>query len=295
MTAATWAWHDGELVEAPSISAAHRGFLYGDGVFETVLVHRGRPVFLAAHLARLARGAAALGLMLPYSVRTLTEAVTAVVRQNGISTGAVRLTVSRGPGERGLAPAGNLRPTVLVAATPGLPYGPKVYEEGLAAVLLPWPRNERSPLSRIKSTSCAENVLGAMAAERAGADEGIFLNTSGYLAEGTKTNLFLVKDGEVLTPPVEAGALPGIVRALVLASFPVRERMLALEDLFAAEEAFLTNSLLGVAPLVRVNGRSLGDGRPGKATRRVIGHYAEMLNNSLKAPGIKPNWSTASR
>ncbi|MCL6614095.1 MAG: aminotransferase class IV [Firmicutes bacterium] len=270
MTAGHWSWYNGALTINPTICGSDRGFLYGDGVFETILVREGRPVFLPAHLARLGQGAAALGIVLPYSERALAEAVTAVVRQNGISTGAVRLTVSRGPGERGLAPAGNLRPTVLVAATPGLPYGPKVYEEGLAAVLLPWPRNERSPLSRIKSTSCAENVLGAMAAERAGADEGIFLNTSGYLAEGTKTNLFLVKDGEVLTPPVEAGALPGIVRALVLASFPVRERMLALEDLFAAEEAFLTNSLLGVAPLVRVNGHALADGRLGPVTGRVM-------------------------
>ena len=193
-----------------------------------------------------------------------------MVRKNGISSGAIRLTVSRGPGERGLAPGEDSRPTVVATASAGLPYGPKVYEEGLAAVLLPWPRNERSPLSRIKAISCAENVLGAMAAQRAGADEGIFLNTSGYLAEGTKANLFVVKDGEILTPPVEAGALPGIVRAFVLASFPVRERMLAPEDLFAAEEAFLTNSLLGVAPLVRVDGHALADGRLGPVTGRVM-------------------------
>lgn len=270
MTTGRWSWYNGALTINPTICGSDRGFLYGDGVFETILVREGRPVFLPAHLARLGQGAAALGIVLPYSERALAEAVTAVVRQNGISTGAVRLTVSRGPGERGLASKGTMHPTVLVTASAGLPYDATVYAKGLTAVLLPWPRNERSPLSRIKAISCAENVLGAMAAQRAGADEGIFLNTSGYLAEGTKTNLFVVKDGEILTPPVEAGALPGIVRAFVLASFPVRERMLAPEDLFAAEEAFLTNSLLGVAPLVRVDGRPLGAGWPGPVTGRVM-------------------------
>ena len=243
-----------------------------------MLVHEGRPFLVDDHLARAEAGAEVLGMRLPYTRQELREGICAAVRANAVDAGVVRLTFSRGSGERGLAPGPDLCPTVVICIAAGVPYDESCYTRGLGAILLPWPRNERSPLAKVKSLSCLDNVLGAIHARQAGAREGLFMNTAGCMADGTMTNLFVVKDGRLVTTPLDSGALPGVTRAFIMRGMGgVDERTIIPEDLLLADEAFLTNSVLGVAPLVRVDGRPIGNGRPGRITGRVLAWYRAEL------------------
>lgn len=271
-----WCWINGRLalVKAAFVGVSDRGFLYGDGLYETLRVYGRHPHLLAEHAARMEAGASVLGLALPYTANYLAEGVAAVIRANTLRSGVIRITISRGEGVRGLIPPADPHPTTVITAFAGISYSKSCYTGGLRAIMLPWPRNEHSPLVWVKSLSCLENVLGAVAARRAGADEGLFLNGRGHLTEGTTANLFVVKSGRILTPPAASGLLPGITRARVMASgLRVAEALLTMPDLLEADEAFLTNSVLGVAPLVQLDGRHIGDGRPGPLTRQVMDWY----------------------
>lgn len=276
-----WSWIDGRLMPDAEarVAVLDRGFQYGDGIFETLLLRGGKPILFPGHVQRMRAAAAALELDLPYDGASLRRAVDELAEANAIESGVVRLTLSRGVGARGLAAGDGLQPTLVMTAAAGIPYEEACYTHGLGAVLIPWPRNEHSPLVAIKALSCLENVLGARFARRAGAREGLFLNTAGRLAEGTMSNLFTVKDGEISTPPVEEGLLPGVTRGFLLARgpWPAVERPLSLEDLMAADEAFLTNAVLGVAPLVQVDGRPIAHGEPGPLTRLVRGWYNKEI------------------
>ena len=270
-------WIDGRLEEsaAACIFALDRGLLYGDGLFTTVRIRGGEPVLIGEHLARLDHDAAALGFQIKYTHQELLAGMQGVIDANAIIGGVVRLTITRGVGLRGLVPAGNPNPTVLITVTAGIPYEESLYATGLRAVLLPWPRNERSPLTGVKSLNRLEDVLGARAAAQAGADEGLFLNTAGFLAEGTRSNVFLVRGGRILTPPEDAGLLPGVTRRQLLLHGIAKEERLTAQDLLEAEEAFLTNSILEVAPLVRVDEHGIGTGRPGPMTKEVMAWYKQ--------------------
>lgn len=248
------------------VSAADRGFTLGDGLFETIKVRSGRPLRLEAHLARLRAGAALLRLELPSSGDELAAAMTAVLDANGLTDAVLRLTVSRGPGVRGLLPPNPAHPTILLTAGP-LPPLPGPARVVVAESVR---RNPHSPTARCKALSYLDNVLARMEADERGADDALLLNTEGRVAESTIANLFLVTpDGTVITPPIAEGALPGVRRAELLEQLDARERPVTLADLRTASEAFLTNAV-SIRALVAVDGFAIGDGQPGQLTRRLL-------------------------
>ena len=260
------------------ISAADQGFLYGYGLFETILIRAGQPVFLEAHLKRLEAGCAALGITLPFPLATVGRLVHETIGQNGLPEGALRLTISAGA-DPGRGP-GNL-----VIFTRPLPYGPPDFERGLAAGWSAYRRNERSPLVKLKTLNYLENLLAKREAREKGWDEALFLNTAGCVAEGAVSNVFIVRNGRAVTPSDDQGLLPGIMRRIVLKTccelgIPVVERPVAPAELVRADECFLTNSLLVVMPLVKINDRPIGNGKPGPV--------AERIRNSIISTSIVP-------
>ena len=247
-----------------------RGFTLGDGLFETMRVRDGRPLRVGLHLTRLRAGAGRIGLLGVPDDETLSRAIRAALEANGLSDAAVRLTVSRGvPARRGLSPDPEPVPSLVVDAQPFAGYPAELYLRGLRAVTSRIPRNERSPLARIKALSYLDNVLARREAEASGVDEALMLNTAGHLACASAANLFLLRGETLLTPNPESGVLPGTVRGLVLARLASQmgltavERPVRPEELAAADEAFLTSALLGVMPLTEVDGLPVGTGEPG--------------------------------
>lgn len=264
------AWMNGNFIDLakPSLGLLDRGVLYGDGLFETVRLCNHEPQYWKEHLARLRRGCSVLKINFPEdAISRGMEQVSGKLRN-----GVLRLTVTRGehPG-RGFLPAGNPIPTVAVTGYPGEPYPEELYRRGFSGTLISFPRNHRSPLVKLKSLNCLENIIGKMEAASAGADEGIFINCLGEVAESTASNIFLVIDDKLLTPPPESGLLPGIMRARVLLlakklGIKALQSKVYPDDLCRAGESFLTNSLLGIMPLVSINGHPIGNGKPGKVT-----------------------------
>ena len=267
-----WVYLDGvfALAGEARVAASDAGLLYGRGLFETFRTRRGAVYLLQRHLARLEAGARTLGIELPAALGGLGDIVRELSDRCRLDDARMRLTLTAGP-------AGG-RPALLIQAQPVTNYPERVYEQGASAIIVPVRRNETSPLSRIKSLSCLDNILAREQARRAGADEALLLNTRGLLAEGSASNVFVLSGGELLTPPVEDGALPGITRGAVLelaeeAGIPARQASLSYDKLRAADEAFLTNALAGVLPLVSVDGVAVSSGVPGEATRRLRALY----------------------
>jgi len=266
--------------EDARIDPFDRGLTLGDGLFETLRAERGRPVWLEAHLARLRSGAETLAIPVPFSAQEIAAVLARLLEANGLDqeSAALRLTLTRGPGPRGLLAPEAPRPTVIATAAPlgRTPLGPA------RACVAETRRNERSPLAAVKSLNMLDSVLARAEAARRGFDEALMRNTAGRLAEASSANVFAVIDGQVTTPPVSEGALPGIARARVLrllaaAGEPVAEAPIALSALARAREAFLTNSLIGVRPLVAIDGRAVGDGAPGPLTARIRADLAAEI------------------
>ncbi|HYH28477.1 MAG TPA: aminotransferase class IV [Actinomycetota bacterium] len=269
-------WLNGALVDEREarISPFDHGLLVGDGAFETIRVYNGVPFAMTRHLERLETSAAALGIVIP-ARQTLREASGAVLRANGLAEARVRITVTAGR-----APLGSARgpgpPTVVVAASTLDPVEPTI-----AVAIPPWPRSERSALAGVKSISYAENVVALAWAHERGAGEAIFANLAGNLCEGTGTNVFLVEDGRLLTPPLTAGCLAGVTRALVLEIAPrlgidTTEQDRQAAALSGAQEAFLTGTTREVQPISSVDGHELGSA-PGPLTERIAVAFGELV------------------
>lgn len=263
---------------AAKVDAADRGLLYGYGLFETVRVRGGRPVLVERHLERLFRSAPVLGLPLPWGPEALAALVAECAARNGVAEGGVRLTVTAGPGPA-FSPGGEA-PGLVLTARRGPLYPEDAYERGCRAVIATVRRNHRSPLAGVKSLNYLDNLLARREAAARGADEALLLNVDGELAEGAATNLFFVRRGRLCTPEVACGALPGVARGRVLelaaAAAAADAGVVAVEvgrygpeALLEADEAFLTNALMGVMPLVAVDGRPVGEGRPGPVTQAL--------------------------
>ncbi len=252
---------NGALVSAAEarVDPADRGLALGDGLFETIRASDGRPLRLAAHFARLRAGARVLDIPVPFSDEALAHALEETLRANAVTDGALRLTLTRGPGPRGLLPPPKPRPTLLITAAAAEASSPPPLRAVIATTTR---RNEHSPLSRCKCINYLDNILARLEAAKRGAEDALLLNTAGRLAGTTIANLFLVIDGAVVTPPVADGALPGVMRGEVINAAGAEERSLKPEDLASASEAFVTNCL-GIRPLVSVDGAPVGDGRPG--------------------------------
>lgn len=267
-------WVDGALLDddRATVSALDHGLTVGDGVFETMKVLARTPVALRRHFDRLAGSAAAMGLALP--ARSVLEgAVAEVVAANGLDDCRLRLTVTGGLGPLGSGRTGS-EPTVVAAVAPLEPVEPST-----AVVTVPWVRNERSPLAGVKSTSYGENVVALARARQAGATEALLANTRDELCEGTGSNVFVVVDGRILTPPLSSGCLAGIARALVLETADVTEVPLPYAVLATADEVFLTSSIRDVQPVHAVDGRPLP--APGPRTRDAIAAYRRLLATTL--------------
>jgi branched-chain amino acid aminotransferase len=269
-------WVNGELLPAgeAAVDPRDRGFTLGDGVFETMRVRGGAVLRIERHLSRLRAGAGVLGLSPLPRDEDLADAIAMTLAANGLTEGladaAVRLTVTRGvPKSRGLLPGAEAKPSLVVHAEPFAGYPAELYDRGARAVLGSILRNERSPLARVKSLNYLDNVLARREAGARGADDALLLNTAGGLACASAANLFLLLDGVLVTPGVASGALPGTLRGLVAAELAPRagleviERAVRPEELRAAEEAFLTNALLGIVPLTEVDGLPIGTGGSG--------------------------------
>ena len=265
------AWVDGALHddETACVSVFDHGLLTGDGVFETIKVCDGTPFAVRRHLERLARSAAGLGLRAPPAAE-LRAAIDAVVAANGLGDGRLRLTVTGGRQPLGSDRTAS-RPTVIVAASPLSPWPPSV-----DVAVVPWPRNERGALAGLKTVSYGENVAALAWARQRGAGEAIFANTAGFLCEGTGTNVFLVVDGRLLTPPLSSGCLAGVTRELVISLTGAVEQDVPVTALGAADEAFLTSSTREVQPIGAANGRQL-PACPGPRTTEASRLFADLV------------------
>jgi len=282
-------WHDGQIFapEEARCSCLDRGRLYGDGLFETMRVYSGQIFRLSIHLARLMAGAEQIYLQLPMATEGLRDAVQEPLSASGLPDAYVRLTVTRGVGGHH-SELDASTPSVTVWVRPLSGYPPQLYERGMSAVLAIARRNEYSPLSNLKTVNYLENILARAEARRRSADEALFLNTTGQLAETSASNLFIVANGRVLTPPIEAGILPGITRACVLelcAAEGIRfaEVPLELHQLREAAEAFLTGSIMEIMPLTSFAGEPIGSGRPGEITRQLQQAYRDLVDEETKA------------
>ena len=269
---------NGRLTDAASarIDPTDRGFLLADGLFETLRAYDGRPFALEAHLARLSDGATAIDLPMPPMAK-IAAAVTETLQANTHREASIRITLTRGPGPRGLLPPREPKPTWMVTTSPVADSGSAPW----AAKLVSIRRNEHSPLARLKSLAYLDNVLALREAAAFGADEALMLNSAGRLASGSRSNLFLVLSGVLVTPPPSEGALPGIVRRQLLdlavaVGIEARETPLAIEDLDLAGEAFVSNSLIELKPLSNLNGSTLA---PGPVAAKLAQLYGRLTRD----------------
>lgn len=270
--AALAVWLDGKLLDPDqaTVSVLDHGLTVGDGVFETMKVVGGVPFALRRHLRRLHRSASLLGLTIDQSDHELRAATAAVCARGGPTVARLRITVTGGPGPLGSGRSGGPA-TVVVVAGPGDAWPPTT-----TVATVPWVRNERSAVTGVKSTSYAENVRALAVAHAAGASEAILANTVGALCEGTGSNVFVARDGELLTPSLATGCLAGITRELVLELGHGREvDDLTLADLALADEAFLTSSTRDVHPIAVVDGRPLA-AAPGPLTAAAAEAFARL-------------------
>lgn len=282
---------DGAFVDAADakISVFDHGLLYGDGVFEGIRLYQKCVYRLEEHLERLEYSAKAILLKLPLSRRELSEAVCESCRRNGLVDGYIRLVVTRGAGNLGLSPASCKRPGVIIIADKIQLYPPEVYAKGLAIVTVPTRRVNPAALSpSIKSLNYLNNIMAKMEAAQQGALEAIMLNDQGYVSECTGDNLFLVHKGVILTPDVANGALKGITRQSMFdlakdLGLTLFERNLTRYDVWCADECFLTGTAAEVIPVVAVDGREIGDGKPGPITMRLLdGFHARVASDGTK-------------
>ncbi|MGP8201564.1 MAG: branched-chain-amino-acid transaminase [Limisphaerales bacterium] len=268
------------------VSVFDHGLLYGDGVFEGIRAYNGRVFKLAEHIDRLFSSARAILLKIPMSRKEMMKAVVQACRRNKIRDGYVRLVVTRGVGSLGLNPYTCKRPSVIIIADKIQLYPPAFYKRGLDLITVPTARNLHSALNpAIKSLNYLNNILAKIEAINGGCEEAIMLNAQGFVAECTGDNIFLVKDGHLSTPPLSAGALYGITRAVVMElarqnGLSVSEPDVTRYDLFNADECFLTGTGAEIIAAVKIDGRIIGNGRPGPVTNRLIKRYHELTKSS---------------
>ncbi|KUK40876.1 MAG: Branched-chain amino acid aminotransferase/4-amino-4-deoxychorismate lyase [Clostridia bacterium 62_21] len=275
---------NGEFVpeERAVVSVFDHGFLYGDGVFEGIRAYHGRVFRLKQHLDRLYDGARAIALNIPLSKDEMKEVVLETLRRNNLRDAYIRLVVARGKGDLGLDPRKCPRPTVVCIASSIQLYPPALYETGLEVVSVATRRNLQEAVNpRIKSLNYLNNILAKIEAGLAGMEEAIMLNADGYVCEATGDNIFIVKNGCISTPPSSAGILEGITRNAVIelareAGIRVEEKLFGRYDVYTADECFLTGTAAEIIPVVKVDGRPIGDGKPGRVTWQLIDAFRAL-------------------
>jgi branched-chain amino acid aminotransferase len=275
---------DGKLVpkHEATVSVFDHGFLYGDGVFEGIRVYEGNVFRLAEHVDRLYESARTIGLQVPMERTEMIDAVRRTVAANEKEDAYVRVVVSRGPGDLGIDPAKCRKPTVVIIVDTIAMYPHEVYDYGLDLVTASVRRIPMESLDpRVKSLNYLNNILARLEATNAGCLEALMLNHQGLVAECTGDNVFIVRHGRLETPALTQGALGGITRQVVLeiahaVGVEARETELALHDVYNADECFLTGTAAEIVPVVTVDGRTIGDGRPGALTRLLTAEFRRL-------------------
>ena len=268
------------------VSVFDHGLLYGDGVFEGIRAYNGRVFKLKEHIDRLFYSAKAILLEIPVSHAEVMKAVVETCRKNKLRDGYIRLVVTRGVGTLGLNPNRCKRPSIIVIADKIQLYPRELYERGMAIVTVATTRNLHNAVNpAIKSLNYLNNILAKIEANIAGVEEAIMLNSDGYVAECTGDNIFIIKAGQMFTPPLSAGALYGITRGVVMAmgreaGLLVSEPNLTRYDLFIADECFLTGTGAELIPVTKIDGRVIGSGKPGPVTKRLVQSYHKLTQVS---------------
>lgn len=276
---------NGELVPAAqaTVSVFDHGLLYGDGAFEGIRAYGGRIFRLREHVARLFRSAHHLAITVPVDREELQDAILRTARANNLVDGYIRVTLTRGVG-LGLDPKKIQNPTLIIIASQLELYPATMYENGLevatVATRVP-PAQALEP--RIKSLGkYINNILAKMEANRAGVGEGLMLSCDGYVAEATGDNIFIIEKGNLITPPAHIGILEGITRSTAMEiarkiGIPVYERLMTLYDVYNADECFLTGTAAEFIPVVKADGRQIGNGQPGPLTQQLIAEFRALV------------------
>ena len=276
------------------ISVYDHGLLYGDGVFEGIRAYNGIVFHLKDHIDRLYRSAHPILLKIPLTKSQLTEAVLKTLKKNNLTNAYIRLVVTRGVGDLGLDPRKCPKATIIIITEPMLQLNsPEALANGITTTITWVKRNPVDAATHeIKSLNYLNSILGKIEANNTGADEAICLNKTGYVCEGVGENIFIVRDGKIITPPVSSGALNGITRAVIIRlakklGIELIERNITPNELFTADEAFFTGTAAEVAPIREVNKRAIGAGKPGPVTKRIMQEFEKATKDPNEGTPIR--------
>ncbi|KUO53391.1 MAG: branched-chain amino acid aminotransferase [Desulfitibacter sp. BRH_c19] len=275
---------DGKFVpeEEAKLSIFDHGLLYGDGIFEGIRMYHNRVFKLKEHLIRLYESAKTLNLDIELTIEEMEEAVLETCRKNNLRDGYIRLVVTRGKGDLGLDPRKCPKTLTFIVAAAIQLYPEALYETGLEVITVATRRNVAEALNpRIKSLNYLNNILARIEANLAGVPEAVMLNQDGFVAEATGDNIFIVKNGRLITPPVHVGILEGITRNTVMDlakedGIEVAQEVFTRHDMYNADECFLTGTAAEVIPTIRMDGRAIGSGKPGQMTLNLIKRFREL-------------------
>ena len=278
-------WMNGKLVapQQATVSIFDHGVLYGDGVFEGLRQYHGRVFRLSDHIKRLYASARAIRLEIPYSPEAIKTAIEETLQANKLVDSYIRLVVTRGGGSLDISPATCGTPGVFIIAGSIAMYPEDTYRQGMAIITASTPRIAAAALSpRIKSLNYLNNIMAKWEAIDAGVAEAVMLNHLGFVCECTADNIFIVRDGQLITPAEESGILLGVTRSVVLelaakAEIPTRQTNLTRYDLYTADECFLTGTGAEIVPVVDVDKRLIGDGKPGAITRQLTRAFHDYV------------------
>src|SRR5947199_542757 len=268
------------------VSVFDHGLLYGDGIFEGIRFYNGRVFRLEEHLERLWDSARSLCLEVPMTRQQMNEALLDTIRKNDLHDGYIRLVITRGVGNLGLNPEQCKNPSVIIIAATIALYHEDFYQKGLNIVTVATRRSNPASLNpAVKSLNYLNNVMARIEANLAGADEALMLNDQGNVAECTADNVFIIKHGQIFTPPIAAGALRGITRSVVFdiaaeTGLKIAETGITRHDVFIADECFLTGTAAEIIPVVTADGRVIGNGKPGPISTRMIGLFRELTSET---------------
>jgi branched-chain amino acid aminotransferase len=276
---------NGEFVrkEDAKVSVYDHGFLYGDGVFEGIRSYNGNVFRLEEHLERLYDSAKSVMLEIPHTFEEMTKLVVETLRRNELKDAYIRLIVSRGVGNLGIDPLTCSRPSVIVIAEALSLFPKSLYDNGIEIVSVATRRNRSDVLSpKVKSLNYMNNILVKIEANLAGVSEALMLNDQGYVAEGSADNIFIVRKNKILTPPGYVGALEGITRNAIMEvaaqkGYEVQEGVFTRHDVYVADEVFLTGTAAEVIAVIKVDGRVIGDGKPGPVTNDLLASFRELV------------------
>lgn len=274
--------------EEARISPHDRGFLLGDGLFETLRFYRGMPFRLEAHVERLRRGARFLGIPLSPSTGQISRAMKELIQRNDLLEGVARITLSRGEGERGLGISGRERPTLLISTFPLKTLPSHWYAEGVKGVPVEWPGKRKDALGWVKATSYLRGIAAFQKAAAEGGTEAIYLD-EGWVVEGAGSNIFGLWGDRLKTPPIKSGILPGITRGIVLQigrkmGLDVGEEDFTLPELLEGDESWMTNSVVEILPMTRIGSSRIGGGRAGPVWRKIFETYEEWVAKEVGKP-----------